>query len=433
MSSLSAHQPPFEKWSVFGAASLAFFFVNFATFASLGVVLFTMVRDLNWSMTAAGFSFSLLGLSCGLSSPMPAITMKWVGGRGTIAIGAVLLMAGFSLASLAHSLIVFDIAIVLVGCGFTMVGNIPGVFLIAAWFERTSARMIGIYLMVGALGASLAPPAVEAIVRTVGWRGDWRAMAVVSALIGVICLALIRDRASTQAAVLPVSGPPVNAIVDNATAAVAWSPRQAVLTPQFMVITAALVMTMTAVTTIHSIIVTHLVKLGATPSSAAFALGALGLTGTLVKGFSGRLCETYPPARFVTVGLALQGCGCLAFVFADNSVVEFGAAIIFGIGWAFALVAGWVLLLDFFGGGTGAKILAIVQLVTTAGAAGPIGAGLIADRYGTFAPIFLLYAGILFLIAVPIMTLRRPLAPAESLTVGAFDNDAARITNAETA
>ncbi len=56
----------FDKWAVFGAVSLAFCFLNLATFTSLGVVLFTMAGELQWSMTAAAFSFSLLGIACGL-------------------------------------------------------------------------------------------------------------------------------------------------------------------------------------------------------------------------------------------------------------------------------------------------------------------------------------------------------------------------------
>src|SRR5271154_5244533 len=69
-----------NRTCVFAAVSLIFFFLNVATFTSLGVVLYAMLSELHWSMTAAGFSFTLLGLACGLSSPLPALTMKWIGG-----------------------------------------------------------------------------------------------------------------------------------------------------------------------------------------------------------------------------------------------------------------------------------------------------------------------------------------------------------------
>ena len=56
-------------------ASLGFFFVTATTFTSLGYVLYTMVADLGWSQATAGVSFSLLGLACGLSSPLPPLVM----------------------------------------------------------------------------------------------------------------------------------------------------------------------------------------------------------------------------------------------------------------------------------------------------------------------------------------------------------------------
>jgi MFS family permease len=181
-----------------------------------------------------------------------------------------------------------------------------------------------------------------------------------------------------------------------------------------MVLTAALVLTMTAVTTINGVVVTHLVKLGSSPIAAAWALGLLSFTGTLMKGGAGHLCETRSPKAFVVAGLLCQAAGCALLIVATSSAVEFAAAIVFGAGWAFALVGGWVVLMRYFGGTTGARLLAIVQLVTTVGAAGPIGAGLIADRWGTFTPIFLLYAVMLALLAVPVLLIRAPEAPVRT-------------------
>ena len=392
-----------ERWMVLGALGQAYFFVNFATFASLGVVLFTMARDLNWSMTAAGFTFSLLGLACGLCSTLPTLAMKYVGGRGSMAIGAALFLVGCLLASVSHSLILFDIAIAMIGAGYSFAGNIPGVILIAQWFEHGSARIVGIYLMVGALGAAAAPPTVEFVVRELGWRAHWEIMSAVALAVGLVCLVFVRDLETS-------ARPAARTGVSISPTAPAWTPRQAVFTVQFAVLTAALVLTMTAVTTINGIVVTHLAKLGLSPATGAWALGALSFTGTLMKGATGHLCESRSPKGFVVLGLLCQAAGCTLLIVSTTMIVAFAAAILFGAGWAFALVAGWVVLMRYFGGPTGARILAIVQLVTTVGAAGPIGAGLIADRWGTFTPIFAIYAVVLFALTIPVALVRPPAA-----------------------
>jgi MFS family permease len=412
-----APSPSYEKWLVFAASALAYFFVNFATFASLGVVLFTMAKELGWSYKAAGFSFGLLGLACGLSSTLPHIVMRRVGGRGSMVIGASLFVFGSLLASASHSLPVFDLAIAMLGVGYTFSGNVVGVVLIAEWFDKGSARLVGIYLMVGALGAAAAPPVVEFIVRQIGWRGHWQMLAGFAAIVGFVCLALVRDRTQskhTYSKEVLQSDAGDLAAVPLKVPAQTWTPRQAALTPQFMVLTAALVFTMTAVTTINGIVVAHLVKLGSSPQLAAWALGVLSFTGTVMKGATGQLCETKSPKAFVVFGLVCQAVGCALLTVANVSLVTFAAAITFGAGWAFALVAGWVVLMRYFGGPTGARILAIVQLVTTIGAAGPMLAGFVADAWGTFSPIFGFYAAVLLLLSIPVMIMRRPAAPGEA-------------------
>jgi len=413
MTALSSQNPWFHKWLVFGAVSLAFFFVNFSTFASLGVVLFTMIKDLHWSNKAAGLSFSLLGLSCGLASPLPALTMKWVGGRVTMGIGTVLLVAGFSLASISHSLLVFDVAIVLVGTGFTFVGNVPGVFWIAAWFGRGSARVIGIYMMIGAAGAALAPPVVNAIASEGGWRLHWRLMALVAALVGGACLVLVGNRRADSAS----SGPSLKArtVIDRPTGIrpkSAWTTRQAMLTSQALLIAAAHIATMISVTTTHSMVVTHLAKLGSSSAAGSLVLAAISLTAVLIKAVTGYLCEKFSAKLVIAVGLVLQALGNTMLSFANTPILQFLAALFFGTGWGLSIVAAMVLPLEFFGGLTGARVLSIIALLTTIGAAGPIAAGIIADHFGTFAPVFFLFAGMQLAVAIPIFIMRRPVLGA---------------------
>lgn len=406
-----------NKWLVFGAVSLVFFFLNLATFTSLGVVLYTMVAELHWSMTAAGFSFTLLGLACGLSSPLPALTMRWLGSRITVGLGAGLLFLGFLLASVSSSLQAFYAAMVLLGTGYSLAGNVPAVSLIAGWFTCGSARTIGLYLMLGALGAAFGPPIVEAIVSgSGGWRGYWEVMAFTAAGIGLICLLFVRD-ANPLPESLPeicpetcvdVQGCEVGCARKPVEANIAWSSRQAIFTPQFMLVAAAMAATMAGVTTNSSTLVTHLVKLGTTAAQAAIILSVIAITATVVKGVSGRLCEKMPSPYLLALGLVMQSLGNLVFGFADTTVLQYAAAIAFGTGWGLAYVAGTVVLLEYFGPTTGSRILSAVWFLTTIAAAGPLAAGMIADRYATFTPIFTFYAVMLLVLAVPIFMMRGP-------------------------
>lgn len=394
-----------NRWMVFTAVSLAFCFLNLATFTSLGVVLFTMAGELHWSMTEAFFSFSLLGIACGLSSPLPEMSLRRFGGRVTLSAGAALLVAGFALAASAQGIPAFYAAMILLGVGFSMAGNVPGVALIAAWFEEASSRTIGYYLMLGAVGGAFGPPVVEWIVSDRGWRGHWELMSGVAVAVGILCLIWIKDR-------------PVPLVLDQEAAPESdWTPRAAMLTPQFMLVAAAMAVTMFCITTNSSVGFSHLVKLGASPVVAAQVLSVIAITATLVKGISGKVCEMISSTAVLALGLAVQAIGNLLLAFASSAVLQYAAATVYGLGWGLSYVAGTVVLLDYYGRTTGARILSVVWLITTIAAAGPAGAGWIADHTGSFAPIFLIYAGALTVLAVPIWLMRQPTAKRH-LSVG---------------
>jgi predicted MFS family arabinose efflux permease len=393
-------EQPADKWFVYGAACVTFFFTNFATFISLGIVLRPMIGDLHWSFTQAGSNFSVLGLAVGLTSPFPIIMMRRFGGRLTLTAGAVLLALGFFLASRAYDLPSFYLGMVFVGVGFTFTGNVPGVYLISIWFKDGAARLIGYYLMVGALGQAFGPSIVEAIVRTEGWRGHWRAMAIVAALTVVLCTAFIRNPRTAPEAADGTGGPVAQAG--------GWTVAQVATTYQFWLLAFATAFTMTGITTLESLAVTHLAKLGAAPHAAALLLGVVAFTAAAVKGATGRIAEKIPAARLVALGLALQAAGDVLFIFAGTTPFQIAGSLSFGIGWGLCIVAGTVGVLDYFGGLVGSRAMGIVSLLITIGVLGPVAAGAVRDAYGTYTPIFVGSVAILLVLAIPIFAMPRP-------------------------
>jgi MFS family permease len=393
------------RWPTLGAVSLVFFFLNAATFASLGVVLFSMIADLHWSQTAAGFSFSVLGIACGVASPLPAILMKHIGCRQIMLLGGVCLAAGFWLAFESSGLPLFYLAMILVGVGYALAGNVPGIFLVASWFPATSSRMIGLYLMIGASGNVVGPPLVRALVAaTHSWRIHWLLMSIAAAVIALICLVLIRDAPAAALTDRPQDGA-------AGAAGNGWTDRAAMLTPQFMLLAAAMTMTVAGITTTSSVAVGHLVREGATTEFAAWMLSLVALVATISKGVAGRLCEKFPPSCIFAAGLALQCVGDIALSYGGTPLGAYVFAAVFGVGWGWSYLAGCVLPLQYFGREVGARVLSVVWLVSTAAAAGPLLAGVIADRFGTFSPIFAVFAALLIVLALAVLAMRAPSPP----------------------
>jgi MFS family permease len=367
------------------------------------VVLYTMIADLHWSQTAAGFSFSLLGIACGVASPLPAILMKRISCRVIIVLGGACLTAGFWFAGASSGLALFYLAMILAGLGYALAGNVPGIFLVASWFPATSSRMIGLYLMIGAAGNVAGPPLVSALVAALhSWRMHWFLMSIAAAAIALICLLLIRDAPLAQS---PEREPAGGSVADGVAR---WTEREAMLTPQFMLLAASMTLTVAGITTTSSVAVGHLVREGATPVFAAWILSLVALVATIAKGVAGRLCEKYRPSRVFAAGLALQCVGDIALSYGGSPFGAYAFAAAFGVGWGWSYLAGCVLPLQYFGREVGSRVLSVIWLVSTLAAAGPLLAGMIADRFGSFSPIFAVFAVGLIVLALALVNMRAP-------------------------
>ena len=374
-------QGTMRRWWVLAAVSLMFFFVSGSTFSSLGIVLFTMAGELHWSMAEAGASFSVLGIACCLASPLPAPLMRRFGGRFTLFAAGLTLAGGFGLAYSANSLMVFYVAMALLGIGFTLGANIPGVFLLAGWFPQRAARMIGIYLMLGAFGGVVAPPLVQRLVAANGWRAHWLVMLACAVGLAIFCLVAVFDPAPTAPSRnddAPDAGDPARG----------WGYRQALATPQFVILALAMIVTQTTVTTLHSAAVPHLTRLGSTAEFAALMLSLQALLATLAKGLAGSLAERFDPRIALVGGLVVHAVGLFALGSASTHALGYVFAIAFGLGWGCVYLAVTVLMLRYFGRDCGTTLMSTVWLLTGFAAAGPALAGLLADRFGTFAPVF---------------------------------------------
>lgn len=392
--------------------SLGFFFVTATTFTSLGYVLYTMVADLGWSQTAAGMSFSVLGLACGLSSPLPPMLMKWIGTRLTMFLGGLALAAGFLLAATVHGIAVFFVATTLMGVGFSLIAPSPAVYLLATWFPKTSSRMIGFYFMAGAFGGVVGPLVVGAIVSTTGsWRVHWMVMSIAALLVGLISLAVVKDAVPVTDVSDVKNAGMAEKTVDAQVAS--WTVRQALMSRSFILLALAMMIVQTVVTTMHSSLVAHVASLGHGPAPGAFAMSLLALMGTLAKGVTGALSERINPKLLLVWGLALQGAAMLLLCVAGTPALAYLSALLFGVGWGLSWLSAHVLLLRYFGGAIAGDMVAMATMATTFAVVGPLVAGWSADNTGSFIPVFLVFAGLLALtVVITALFLRPPVLQA---------------------
>jgi MFS family permease len=378
-----------RAWWIFAVVSLCFFFITAGTFSSLGVVLFKMAAELHWSFSGAGAGFALLCLTCGLSSPLPAITIKRVGTRWTMVAGCVTLAIGFALAAVTQSL---------------------GLFLVA------TPRIIGFYFMAGGLGGVFGPLLVNALVAARGWRAHWLVMAVAALLIGVVCSVVLAEAAGSKSQTTGASEAAAG------TASGVWTARAAMLTRQFMIVALAMLVIQTLVTTVHSLIIAHLARLGLSTAFGALVMSILGLSDSIAKGVAGTVSTRIGPSRLLIGGLLMLSAAAVLLALAGSPVIACAFAVMLGIGWGSSWLGATLLLLEYFGAGIAAETVSTATLITTVALAGPVVAGRIADVTGTFVPFFYASAGIMLITALVCTTLRAP-APGKQAADGVAVSD----------
>lgn len=366
------------------AASLGFFFVTATTFTSLGYVLYTMVADLGWSQAAAGLSFSLLGLACGMSSPLPPVLMKMIGTRMTMFAGAMVLAAGFLLAATIHSLGLFFLATTLMGIGFSLVAPSPAVYLLATWFEDRSSRMIGFYFMIGSAGGIAGPLIVSTIVGLTGdWRLNWLIMAIGSVLLGLICLVCIRDKVKVES-VEQVTGS--SHVGNDSQTPSPWTVRAALTSPSFLILAAVMAVVQMAVTSAHSILVTYIARMDGSAGSGAIAMSLLAFFGAGAKGVTGHLTEKVDPKGILVAGLAVQAVAMALLWSTTLGLVATAGAALFGLGWGMSWLSAHILILRYFGARIAGDMVAMATTATTVAVLGPVVAGRVADVTGSYHP-----------------------------------------------
>ena len=123
---------PVYQWTILTLLGLVYFLTTATTFTSLGVVLPGMLRELNWSWTDAGFGFTLLGLTCGLSSFLPSLLIR----KTNVRLRLLLFLAGFYSLYTTQSIQRYFIGTAFLGIGFTFMATVPGTYVISRLFSR---------------------------------------------------------------------------------------------------------------------------------------------------------------------------------------------------------------------------------------------------------------------------------------------------------
>lgn len=407
-----------HPWVTFTALSLLFFLVSGGSFNSLGVVLPAMVRELHWNWKQAGLGFTLLGVTCGLTSLAAAASVRRIGVRATLLLGGLMLVGGFGALAATHSVLLYLIGTSVIGIAFSFSTTVAGTHVLTAIFTRRST-VIGAYFTIGTLGGVAGPLIYNAIAPAAGWRAFWWLFVAASAVLTVFAVLASPDRVEHDPAeeAPPDQADPARILHDLGD----WTVRRALATSQFYVIVGGYTMYLLINTTAHGFAVEHLIERGVPQAAGGVMLSVEALIGAVVSVIGGIVGERVRPKSLLVICLIASICGMVALGVAHGYAMMAAYAVGVGIGYGLSFVASTMLLLTYFGRRAYLELYSIMCLISTTAALGPAVGGWARDTLGSFAGVFYLcaVAALLMLIATALMKAPAPASarrPAAAVT-----------------
>lgn len=405
----------FYGWILLGALSGIYFFAVGTVVYGFSVIIPDMIAAMGWTRSEASLGYSILAFVMGMSGPVAAFSINRIGVRATMSLGGLIGLLGAVCCYFMSSLLQYYLFIAILALGLALLSVVPGLQVLANWFAQKRALAIGIFMSMGGLGAFFAAPAISQLVLITGdWRNAWLVMAGTLLLGTVIAALFVRETPAQKGTFIDGIDPAATGDAAPRAASqvhqtqVSWEVRDALRTWPYWMIVAAVSIVVFGHGIVNSQGVLHLRDLGISPVTAASAIGIIGLLGAAGRLFTGILGDNIDPRYLLAIGLVAELAGIAMLIFANNVVMVYAFAIIFGAGNGMAIVAGPALLANYFGNRNYASLIAIRGLVVTpVSALGPILAAYTFDSTGSYTPVFVSVA-LAGLIPVFILLLMRP-------------------------
>jgi MFS family permease len=350
---------------------------------SLPVLLRPIAQDTGWSTTGISSAMTFAFVALALGSIAWGNLSDRLGPRIVVLAGALLLTTGLALASLATSLVTFQLLFgAVVGVSAAAIFA-PMMACVTGWFD--TRRSLAVSLVSAGMG--MAPMTMSPLVAWLVQSHDWRTtLQIVAGLVAAIMVpvALLVRRPPALA------HPPAAAATPGAAQEPALSVGQALRSAPFLILVATSFLSCAT----HSGPIFHTVSYAVTcgiPLMAAVSIysleGLAGMGGRLVFGLLG---DRFGAARVLVLALLAQAIVALGYIYARELGSFYTVAALFGFTYAgvmplFAVIARENFPLRMMG-----TVIGGTTMASSLGMAlGPVVGGLIYDTFSSYAWLFI--------------------------------------------
>jgi MFS family permease len=416
MATPKAHSGPAKQRLFYGwfvvAGCFGILSVAYGIQFSYGVFLPAMAAETGWDRTSLSLPFSLYVLIySGLGAASGWCTDRW-GPRIVIACGALLLGAGLVLTSRVEAQWQLYLSLGLIAALGMSAIYVPCSATVVRWFTQRRGLALGVGASGQSFGNLLVPPLAALLLAAYGWRSTYFLMGVMGAVLIALCAAvMVRD--PERMGLLSDGIAPARE-AQQVKLDAAWSLIAARRTAAFWLLTAVYTMTwmVAFLPLVH--IVPFALDLGVPTVPAALVISLIGagsLAGRLLSGMASDRVGRLP---LLAIGLVAQALAFLGFLASTGVGLLYPSALLFGLAFGGTSILFPAIIGDFFGRLAVGRILGLSWAIAASSAAfGPVIAGYLFDRTGSYGSAFALSAGLNLAAACLVALLKRPGSPVK--------------------
>jgi MFS family permease len=369
------------RWVIVAAGGLLGCVAIGAMF-SLPVFLLPMSRDTGWSVTGISSAMTIGFLALAAASMVWGNLSDRFGARPVVLAGSVILAASLAMASLAESLIGFQLVFGLLVGGATAAVFAPMMACVTGWFD--TQRSLAVSLVSAGMG--MAPmtmsPLAAWLVTVYDWRTSMLIIAGIAAAIMIPTALLVRTPPPVAEDEAEISGETGSQSAMTIGEAVRSRPFVVLLVANFFCCAT------------HSGPIFHTVSYAITcgiPMIAAVTIysveGLAGMGGRIAFGVLG---DRFGAKRVLVSGLFLQAFGVLAYVFVSQLGGFYAVAALVGFIYAGVMPLYAVIARENFPMRMMGTIIGGTAMAGSLGmSTGPLVGGLIYDRFDGYAWLYI--------------------------------------------
>jgi MFS family permease len=406
----------FYGWWIVGAGFCLEMLIGALMFHAYGAYVVLLREEFGWSKTMLSAAFSMARAESGILGPVQGWLTDRFGPRILIRVGMVIFAVGFMLFSQIGSAPAFFLTFFMIALGSSLGGFLPIGVAIVAWFRRRRALALSISGTGMAVGGLLTPLVVVALTR-LGWRWTAFLSGVLVLLVGLpIAKAVRRPELYGEHPDGQPGTPTARAGEPGARPAVRernFTAREALRTRAFWLIGlghGAALLAVSAVIVHFAVHVTE--RLGYSLAQAASIVAmqtVLQIGGQLGGGWAG---DRFNKRAIVVVCMLAHAAALLLLAFAQAFWMVAAFAVLHGLAWGVRGPLMSAIRADYFGSASFGTITGLSSMIVMLGMmGGPVIAGVIADRTGSYVGGFLALAALAAVGSVFFLLARPPEAP----------------------